>query len=306
MDPVLTLTAAAAAGGLAAAVTGLAGCRSRAAAAGTVVAVAAGFGLGAWLLGPRPAWPPTDVVGRWLLAVVPAAAGIETLGAGRRGWPWILRLALAAFIAPVLLFGTVYVSDAAGAGSRLWSGTRIGVTYGVVAAGLLAVWSTVLAVADHRQARPATLALGFIVFAAGIAVAVSGYATGGLLGVPLAAALMGATFANLRSSDPGTLRNAAGFATVGLFALVLVGHWFGSLGVRPAMLLLASPVALAVLRLPVVAGRSGWARAMAAILAVGLPVAGAIIAALCTFADEAKPSAPDGGPTFQDYINFGK
>lgn len=308
MVPGHIFTAAAAAGGLAAVIIWMAAWRERTAAATAVVAVAAGFALGEWLLAPRPSWPPADVVGRWLLLVMPAAAAVETLAAvrGDHAWPWVLRMVVAALVAPILLQGTIYIADAGGAGSRQWSMTRIGFTYGFAAIGLLTGWTTIMAVADHRQGRAVTFALALIVVAAGLAIVMSGYATGGLVGVPLAAALLGAAVANCRSSDCGALRNAAGFGTVGLFAMVFVGHWFSSLGALPAVLLLVSPLALLVLQLPRLAWRRGWVLTLAAMAAVSIPVAGAILAALGTFADDAQPPAPGNEPTMQDYINFGK
>jgi len=308
VNPLAIFTAAAAAGAIAAVLAWFAGRWPRIASAGAVVAVACGFGLGAWLLRARPSWPPGDVVGRWLLVVVPSAALVEVLAAAGTGrlWPWMFRGVIAALLAPALLDGTVYVSDAAGAGSRQWSVARIAATYGVVAVCLIGTWFAVAAAAGRSSGRIVTLAVGLIVAAAGIAVAISGYATGGTLGIPLAAALIGAGMASFFLDDSGWLCNATGFGVVGLFAQVLVGHWFGSLSLLATGLLLASPLALGALRLPLIDRRGGWVKGLAAITVTGIPVACAMMAALGTFADDVNPAASGSGPTLNDYYNLGK
>ena len=67
----------------------------------------------------------------------------------------------------------------------------------------------------------------------------TGYASGGMLGVPLAAAVAAAALVGPASRDND---GAIGPGLVGLFALVLVGRFFGNMPSMLACMLLAAPL----------------------------------------------------------------
>ena len=68
---------------------------------------------------------------------------------------------------------------------------------------------------------------------AALAVMLSGYASGGQVGLPLAAAILGAAAAAMVL--PRTLKVAGppGVAVVGLFSLLVIGRFFGELTIGP-------------------------------------------------------------------------
>ncbi len=89
--------------------------------AGWVVGLGVGFYAGCWVLDVRPHWPPAEDLDRLLTIVVPAALVVELLSAFPRvpRWlSWVLRLAVAACGARVLLHGSIYLAGSADAGRR--------------------------------------------------------------------------------------------------------------------------------------------------------------------------------------------
>jgi hypothetical protein len=146
-------------------------------------------------------------------------------------------------------------------------------------------------------------------FGAGICVMLSGYATGGQLGFPLAAASFGVAAASLALGGAPAFPGALGVAIVGLGALLLVGRYFGSLDNAPAILLLISPL-LGWLPEVLLAKRVGpRGRGVAGVLLATVLIAFAVTGTGMRFAaDWARPSSSPGGaePSIEDYLNFGK
>jgi hypothetical protein len=137
----------------------------------------------------------------------------------------------------------------------------------------------------------------------------SGYASGGQLGFPLAGALAGAAAVSLALAGDTDLKGPVGVGVVGLFALLVIGRFFGELTNTNAALLFAAPF-LGWLPELLPAGRVGpWGRGIARVALAALPVALALTLAAQKFAaDSAPPSSSPGehGPSIEDYMNFGK
>src|SRR5205814_2274626 len=98
--------------------------RPAAVAAGSALGAGVGFLLGVFVLGLWPKWPPKEDADRFLLVLLPAAVLVELVAAVPllpRWVAWLGRLTVAGFAAPVLLHGSIYLTDAAGPGSRKWS-----------------------------------------------------------------------------------------------------------------------------------------------------------------------------------------
>src|SRR5439155_22315983 len=249
-DPVVILKAAAAAAALAAGILLLGGWPWRAphpirTAAAGALAVGAGFFAGAWLLDFRFHFPPSEDQDRLLFVLVPAAVGVEIMAAAlrRAAWMgWVLRLALAAVAARIILHDSSYITDLAGPGSREWP---LGQTWLILlglAGALAATWAllSLLLARSSAWSVPATLAL--VAACAAVTIMLSGYASGGQLGFPLAAALGGAAVASLVIGKNPDLRGVLGVGLVTLFALLLAGRFFGKLTTMNAVLLLAAPL----------------------------------------------------------------
>jgi hypothetical protein len=282
------------------------------AAAGGALGVGAGFLAGACLLGLAPHFPPREDRDRLLLLLVPAAVGVEVAAAFLRRLPWLvwsLRLTVAAAAAPVLLHGSIYLTDAAGPGTRVWSPAQAAAILGGLAAALAAAWALLDRLAAQGRGRGVLLILAVTVAGSGLTVMLSGYASGGQLGVPLAAELIGVAAASLVLGAGPDLRGAIGVAVVGLFSLLVVGRFFGDLTTTNSVLLFAAPL-LGFLPELLPARRFGpRARAAARLALALLPVALVLTLAVQKFhADSAPPSAASGAsePSVEDYLNFGK
>src|SRR5262245_36639641 len=128
-DPVRILGALAAAAVLAGAAVLLCGWPWRKAhptrtSLGGLLGVALGFVVGCWWLGFTPQWPPREDQDRWLLVLFPAVVAVEVAAVFLKRLPWLawlLRLAVAAGAARILLHNTSYLADLAGPGTREWT-----------------------------------------------------------------------------------------------------------------------------------------------------------------------------------------
>jgi hypothetical protein len=279
---------------------------------GGAASLAVGFFAGVWVLGVRPRFPPREDQDRWLLVLLPAAVAVENAAAALARLPrlaWSLRLALAAAAAPILLYGSSYVADLSGPGSREWTQGKAGLILGGLAASLAAVWILLDRLA-RRSARGAVpLALALAAAGGGVVVLLSGYSSGGQLGFPLAAGLAGAAAASFFLRGNPDLRGVLGVGIVGLFALLVVGRFFGKLTTTNAVLLFAAPLLAWLPELPFLGRIGPRRRAFAGWSLTGLPVALALVLAWQKFqADSARPSTPSGTPqpSVQDYLDFGK
>lgn len=237
-----------------------------------LLAIGVGFAAGCYVFPIRVHWPPASGLDRFLLLVLPMAAVIELLANAPRvpAWlAWAMRSVLALAAAPLLLYGSVYV-----AAEQAWPWwQQLGLTGGS-AAVLLAEWFALLKLAERDSPEQAAcrsilIALALAIAATGIAIMLGGYLRGGAVTFPLAAAMVGTvvgTTFGLRAkqtASPGKetqtlhagpprsgrtrLRGAhataaIGIALVALFALVVIGRFFGRLSSATALALLLSPL----------------------------------------------------------------
>ncbi len=266
------------------------------------------FYLGCRLLGLWPRWPPREDLDRFLLIVMPAAIAVELVGAFPqvpRLLAWALRLAVAAGAAPVLLYKTTYF---AGSGTPEWTPEQTSVIFGSMGAAMIVVWALLALLAQLTTGRSVAAALALTSAAAAMAVMLSGYATGGQLGLPLAAALVGAVVASLLLRSTAGLSAALGLGVVGLFSLLVIGHFFGELATHHAVVLGLAPLLCWLPELPYLRRLAGWVRGTARLILVAVPLVLVGIQVQQTFIDKSAASATSepGEPTLDDYINFGK
>ncbi len=282
------------------------------ASAGGTFGVAAGVFAGAWLIGLAPHLPPREDKDRLLLILLPAVTGVEVAAVFLRRLPllvWPLRLAVAAGAGPVLLYGSTYLTDAAGPGSREWSSVQVLLVLTGLAAVLLANLVLLDRLAARGAGRAVLFSLALAAAGAGLTVMLSGYTSGGQFGFPLAAALAGTVIASLALGQTPDLRGPVGMGVVALFALLVVGRFFGNLTTANAALLFAAPL-LGWLPELLPARRVGprW-RGIARPVLAAVPVAIALTLAAQKFAVDSAPASVVPGakePSVEDYMNFGK
>jgi uncharacterized membrane protein len=207
------------------------------------LAIALGVGAGMFVLGVTPRWPPREDRDRFLLLVLPSVALLEallpTLDLPRRVRA-VARLLAAAAVAPTILHGSRYVADLVGPGSASWPPFQRLVIFGALGASLFATWLTLYRTnRASGSARRSPLALAVAIAGASACVMLSGYATGGMRGLPIAGALAGAAVVPIR---PGGGEAGTGIGSVALLGLLLSGWAFGSLKLDAAIAMFLAPL----------------------------------------------------------------
>jgi len=136
----------------------------------------------------------------------------------------------------------------------------------------------------------------------------SGYASGGPLAMPLAGGVIGVLAASLAIKNGALVaNNILGVAVVGLSALLIIGHFFGTLTWTNAALLFFAPLLGWLPELPPIRRMKPRLRALLGILLTVVPVAIAFVLAQQKMVEESAPPSPDSSePTLEDYMNFGK
>jgi hypothetical protein len=278
---------------------------------GWVLSLGTGFYAGCAVLDQWPRWPPVEDRHRLLTILLPLTLAVEavTALAARPRWlAWLLRVGLAGAAAPILLHNSAYLADLAGPDSREWPPAQAAMILSALAAALLAVWGLLALLQARTSERAAAPGLVLACLAAGVTVILSGYLMGGLLALPLAAALAGATLASLVApAEPNTSRYL-GFGMVGLFSLLVIGHFFGSLPTDAAVWLLLAPLLAWVTELPGVRKLSLSQRALVRVALVAVPLVLVVLHAEKKFkeASVTPSSSSPYEPTLDDYKSFGK
>jgi hypothetical protein len=211
---------------------------------------------------------------------------------------WLVRIVVATGAGPALLFGSTYLSDQGGAGTREWSSGQALLVLGGMAVGLATMWTALEETRLRRGASTtvAGLALALALVGASGTIMLSGSATAGLLGLPLAAAVLGVLVAGLARQADGRRDGPVGPGLGGLFALLVMGRFFASLSTTHALLLFSAP-GLGVMVHSLGSRRAGpKTRSSASLLAVGLVVAGIVVSSAATFSSGWKiPSSWPAG-----------
>jgi hypothetical protein len=265
---------------------------------------------GAWLLGVPLRFPPREDLDRLLVVLIPIVVGVEVVVAIVRLKPavaWSLRMLIAAGAARVLLHGSVYIAGSGDANET--SSGQMWLVLAGLALALIANWALLNRLADHSAGRSVTFSLALAAGGAGATVMLSGYATGGELGLPLAAALVGAAGASLVFSEIPDLRGAIGVGVIGLFSLLVVGRFFGSLTTANFAALFAAPLLGWIPEVLPIRRAGPYVRSVARMVLVAAPVAIVLVLAAQRFsADSASSSAKPGAnePSSDDYTNFRK
>jgi hypothetical protein len=281
--------------------------------ASSVLGMGLGFYVGYWILGVRAHWPPTEVQDRLLFVLMPAVILGELLAAipGRiRQLSWVVRVGVAAGATRILIHNSSWITDLTGPGSREWSPEQMWIILSGLTATLGLVWMSLGLLSQRPAGRSVPVVVALMAVGVAGAVMLSGYATGGILGLPLAAGLVGVTLASLVLRTPSALSGATGVGVVGLFGLLVAGRFFGSLPTVPALLLFLAPLLCWLTELP------PRFRGVARVGVAAIPIGIALVLTVQNFIRESSPpsaetkaSKPKANviePTLQDYLDFGK
>jgi hypothetical protein len=299
-DPITTLGAIGAALATSAFLIFICGWRGRKAGTaavdfGWVLGIAGGLLLGSCVLGKIPHWPPVEDQDRLLFLVLPAVVVVELLAVFPRvpRWLlWLLRAALVAAVAPILLYGTSYLSDQGEPGTAEWSTLGACLVLGGLAALLAVVWGLLGRLSSKALGVGPAVCLAISTAGAGLAVMISGYMSGGQSGLALAGAISGAAIAALafRWSPRGS--RPLGVAIVLLYSLLVIGRFFGELSSFHAILLFGSPLLAWLPELRLVRRLPRWTRELTRVMLVSLLVA-AIVGLEVKHFVESSPASAD-------------
>jgi hypothetical protein len=121
------------------------------------------------------------------------------------------------------------------------------------------------------------------IVAASVTIMLSGYATGGQMGLPLAGALAGAWASGsiVHATRPAKVPLAT--ALGGLFSLLVVGRFFARLTSVHAILLFYAPILCVAFELPFLRRLAPWSRTAVSMLLVGILAAGVVVSAWIEF-----------------------
>jgi len=276
---------------------------------GWVLGLGAGFYAGCAVFKQWPRWPAPEDRDRFLVILLPLTLAVEIVAAlvPRPRWlAWLLRLGVAGAAAPILLYHSAYVADLSGPNSAKWSSTESVLIFFGLAAALLAVWGLLALLQARTSERSAAPTLVLTALAAGVTVMLTGYFYGGLLGLILAGAIAGATLASFAAPAPPDTGHYLGVGMIGLFTVLLSGHFFSDLPTSTAVCLLLAPLLAWLPELPGPRRLLPSIRDAARFILVAVPLVFVVLNA------EKKPTeAPATTPnefdvTSDDYKSFGK
>jgi hypothetical protein len=255
-------------------------------AGGWLLGIALGTYTGCWLLAFKFAWPPREIVDRFLLILFPAVLVIESLTVIPSFPRWlgaILRFGAAVSVAPLLLYGSTYLKDLSASDSPEWSAGQAWLTLGCFAIALSVAWALLIVAQRRTPGVSLPIVMGLTCGGATLTVMLSGYATAAQLGVPLAAALGGVTLVALVNRPSRGSVSWIGPALFGLFALLIGGRFFAKLSTAHAALLFAAPLLGLLPEVPYVRRLPPWLRGGLRIVLVAAVVGWVVYGAFQVF-----------------------
>jgi hypothetical protein len=228
-----------------------------------------------------PHWPAFEDRARFLTLLVPLTLGIETLAAilPSRGLAWVARVSLAIVTAPILLHNSVYLAQLNGRDSAEWSLAEATVVLGGLAALLAIVWTLLSSLERRTSTRSVQGVLILDALATAVTVMLSGYYGAGLLGLGLAGAIAGATLAASAAPPSSSARGSLGMSVIGIFAVVIMGRFFGTLSTGLAACLLLAPLVAWTIELPWLRKLGSAWRAAGRLACVAIPLLVVLIVA---------------------------
>jgi hypothetical protein len=303
-DPLLILKAMGVAAVVAAATLGII-CMPRGPAsmgrsgAARSIAIGLSFLAGCWMLGTTPRWPPKDALGRLFCIVLPLAVIVEYWLAMLRVSPriaWPVRAVLTLASARVLLDGSVYLT---GDGPSRWSAMEASLHFGIATAVVVLTWFALQRYSDRRNDVFPFMLIAMTILGAGIAIMLSGYATGGQLAMPLAAAIVGGVAVSWFVKTPTT--GAIGVGYLLMCCLLFIGKHFAELSMLHAILIATAPLWCWLTELPRIRNWPSWIKNLLAGLVVAVPIASVLVSLQRQFVEKSGPAGSSVEPSISDY-----
>jgi len=240
-------------------------------AAGWIAALGGGIYCGCGLLGEWARWPPLEDRDRFLVILLPLALAVEfaaMLLPTRRWIAWMLRIAVAAAAAPILLYNSSYLADLAGPNSAEWNRAEAALMLGLSAVLLAAIWGLLAVLQARTSDRGLSLVLVFTALASGATVMLCGYFRGGQFALPIAGVVAGVTLASCALPQQQAGNPCLGVSMISIFSVTFIGRFYGSLPTSAAIGLLFAPLLLWIAEIPGLRKLSPAARAAIGIAAV--------------------------------------
>ncbi len=260
----------------------------------TVLAIALGLAVGYELLDLHWVFPPKNALDRFLVIILPVAIIIELITACNKSprWlNWLLRLSLAASLPRILLHQSIYM----GGPFSNWT-TLHSIALLVVTALLMAgVWVLLAWLSERANGVSLSIAMILPIQSTGITVMMAGYIKGGAAAIPLVASLLftalSCCFIVARSNKSIKYQMPAllNISVVGLFSLLMIGHFFGELSASTALIILLAPQLCWVTELPQLRRQKPWVIGAIRIVIVLLPLVIILVQAKQTFDQEMAP-----------------
>lgn len=273
---------------------------------GGIVSVGAAVYVCCPMLVEMPHWPPKDDQARFLYVLLPVVLAVEVLAAipkSPRWMAWVLRGVIAFGAARLLLHNTLYLVES-DPDNPPWPTQTMVLILGGMGGALLAVWGALACLIHRTGDRFAPLALSGVCAGSAATLMMSGYLTGGQVGLPIAFALAGGALVWLVVPQPRNLSGLVGIGMVGLFGLLIMGRFFGKLTTPHAAILFAAPLLCWLPELPGVRGLWPWLRGVLRVVVVMVPVVIVGAHAKQTLDEDSKSNSRPGEPTRDDYGNF--
>jgi hypothetical protein len=165
----------------------------------------------------------------------------------------------------------------------------------IVLCGLATLLALIWAMLSCLQSRTSTPAVLWVLvldaFATAVTVMLSGYYGGGLLGLGLAGALTGATLASYIARPQLPISGSLGMSVIGIFAVLLVGWFFGTLPTGLAACLLLAPLLAWTVELPRLHTLTSAWRGAGRLACVAVPLIVVVILAQRRFAATSMASS---------------
>jgi hypothetical protein len=268
---------------------------------GWSLAIGVGFLAGCWVFGRAPRWPPKVDLDRLLTIVLPLVVVVEGGLAYSRAPArinWLIRWLVVLASARILLHNSVYL---VGPESSRWTALETWLLLAGVAAGATVVWFGLQWYSERNKGATGPLILALTAVAVGVTTMLSGYATGGQLAMPLAAAIAGATGIAWAIGAPSS--GAIGVGYLLTCCLIFVGLHFAELSAFHATVLVTAPLWCLLTEIPLVKSRRPWIKKILAAVLVAIPLAVVLIQLQRQFVERSKSAtdAEPSQPSISDY-----
>ncbi len=242
--------------------------------------VAAAYFTGHWAQGEHGNWPhfpPLEATDWIALVLLPTGVCIALFSASRRtaSLSWALRVLAALAVAPLVLMPYWRVDDV--------TLTQAVATLDGPAALVLIVWLCTATLARRQPSAAVPVVMTLVATATGMTILLSSWATLGMLGLSLAAALAGVSVVGLLWRGRHGAAGVVDVSVIMLAGMLISAVYFAQLTILHAVLLGAAPLLAWAGMLPGVRNWRPWKRVLLQTTLVAIPLVIVIAQAAVAF-----------------------